>query len=75
MEINRENVLYTMTVGFPCMNKYEILADLELEPTKENLAKLSAVLKDLYDDGTVSVYQRLGDEGKFMGRGYGISEE
>ena len=75
MEINRENVLYTMTVGFPCMNKYEILGDLELEPTKENLDKLTALLNELKDDGTISVYQRLGDEGKFMGRGYGISEE
>jgi len=36
MEINRENVLYAMTVGFPCMTKYEILGDLELKPTKEN---------------------------------------
>ena len=72
MQIEKYNILDILRECYYCPTKEDILADLELEPTKENLAKLSAVLKDLYDDGMVSVYQRLGDKGKFMGRGYGI---
>ena len=72
MQIEKYNILDILRECYYCPTKEDILADLELEPTKENLAKLSAVLNDLYDDGMVSVYQRLGDKGKFMGRGYGI---
>ena len=72
MQIEKNNILGILRECYYCPTKEDILADLELEPTKENLAKLSAVLNDLYDDGMVSVYQRLGDKGKFMGRGYGI---
>ena len=75
MQIEKYNILDILRECYYCPTKEEILADLELEPTKENLDKLTALLNELKDDGTISVYQRLGDEGKFMGRGYGISEE
>ena len=75
LQMTKEEVMECFEYGFQGMTKNDILQDLFLECNKENLKELTVLLDELKADGVLKVYQIVGSDGKFRGRGYDVVEE
>ena len=76
--MTREKVLAIITEasGIPCgLRKSDILDELLLDDTKENMEELTKIINELKEEGIIATYYLESYEGgKFCGRGYALAE-